>query len=337
MKSRKLKALSMVMLGFALYGCGGSPGPAPQTDNESIINAFDTPTQEAPEGQEISKAKNMPQSASETEGNLPAEAVQGGPYGKITLSIPEGWGFEACPMDSEKLSYGMYGIRFYPKEAEEGFVELVYTDFFGVCGTGLKSESVQLAGQQASVGTYDEHAWWDFVSFQDAYKGIVANSYQTEAWQPEFQEQALKILDTLSFEPDEREGSAYVYHKDSEAEKIGLMLSLKKVTSVGAVLVFDQYDSEVPTGELEVGEDFALEVQKDGIWEAVPVVLEGEAAFHDVAHILALGQSTEMDLNWEWLYGMLPAGEYRIKKEILDFRGTGDYDKHTVYAHFIVT
>ena len=42
------------------------------------------------------------------------------------------------------------------------------------------------------------------------------------------------------------------------------------------------------------------------------------------------------DVNWEWLYGKLPAGEYRIGKEIMNFRGTGDYDVEMVYAEFVI-
>ncbi len=37
--------------------------------------------------------------------------VQGGPYGKLSLCLPDGWRYEACPMDSEKLQNGLYGIR----------------------------------------------------------------------------------------------------------------------------------------------------------------------------------------------------------------------------------
>lgn len=137
-------------------------------------------------------------------------------------------------------------------------------------------------------------------------------------------------------ETGSQEGGAYVYHAESEASELGLLFSLKNITPSGAVLVFDQYDSEAPTGELEFGDDFELEVQKNGKWESVPVAVEGEIAFNDIAHIIAPGQSTEAELNWEWLYGELPAGEYRIGKVIHDFRGTGDFDKYTVYAHFIL-
>jgi len=36
------------------------------------------------------------------------------------------------------------------------------------------------------------------------------------------------------------------------------------------------------------------------------------------------------------MYGELAPGEYRIGKSVLDLRGSGDFDKYMVYAHFIL-
>lgn len=54
------------------------------------------------------------------------------------------------------------------------------------------------------------------------------------------------------------------------------------------------------------------------------------------AWIIEKESTTTWDVNWEWLYGELPSGEYRIGKEILNFRGTGDFDTEIVYAEFII-
>lgn len=170
-------------------------------------------------------------------------------------------------------------------------IELAYNTSFGVCGTGLSSETSAIAGASVSIGTYDDHEYWDFISF----------------------------------------------HGESEISALGLYFSLKNISPSGATLVFNQYNSDAPTGELECGEDFTLEVLDNGKWESVPIALEGNYAFNAVAYIIAAGQSTEMELNWEWLYGKLPAGEYRVGKVIHDFRETGDFDKYAVYAHFFLT
>ena len=100
--------------------------------------------------------------------------------------------------------------------------------------------------------------------------------------------------------------------------------------------MFSQYDPDAPTGELEFGDDFGLEVLSDGKWKEVPVAIEGNYGFNDIAHIITNGECLEKDLDWEWLYGKLDAGEYRIKKVIHDFRETGDFDKYDVYAYFVL-
>ena len=42
----------------------------------------------------------------------------------------------------------------------------------------------------------------------------------------------------------------------------------------------------------------------------------------------------EWEVNWEWLYGELPVGKYRIGKQIMDWRAPGDYDTVLYYAEF---
>ena len=63
---------------------------------------------------------------------------------------------------------------------------------------------------------------------------------------------------------------------------------------------------------------------------------EYDVGWTDEAWIIQKENTTMWNVIWEWLYGELPAGEYRIGKEIMNFRGTGDYDKEIVYADFII-
>ena len=131
--------------------------------------------------------------------------VQGGPYGDISITLPESWSYEAYPMDSDELMTGIYGIHFHPEGVEEGYIALVYIEFFGVCGTGLSLEHTEIAGQPVSIGTYDDHIYWDYVSFGEGYEGIVALTYRVEDWWEEYGSQALEILDSLTFVRDIKE------------------------------------------------------------------------------------------------------------------------------------
>ena len=264
------------------------------------------------------------------------EAVQGGPFGRISVTLPSGWSFENCPVEENTLLSGDYGIRFAPEGVEEGYIELAYVQFFGVCGTGLESREETIGECPVSVGTYDGHAYWDFICFREPYEGVVALTHSVESWWDEYRDQVWDILETLTFEPDVREGAICIYDPESEISAIGLHFSLKEISPTGATLVYNQYDAQAPTGQLEYGEAFVLEVKKDGAWEEAPVVVEGPYGFDDPAYLISAGGITERELSWEWLYGALGPGEYRIRKEINDFRKTADYDKYEICAVFLL-
>lgn len=56
---------------------------------------------------------------------------------------------------------------------------------------------------------------------------------------------------------------------------------------------------------------------------------------NDMSRLIFMDGTIEVETNWEETYGELPAGIYRIGKEVTDFRGTGDYDKEMLCAEFI--
>lgn len=343
---KKFTALLVLGVGLLLYGCRN--GQALE-DSDALISgekAAGEENEETLEGKGTGSSENItetktPEDADEeTEGKGDSLVVQGGPYGQLSISLPAGWEAETCPVDSGSLVNGMYGIRFHPEDATEGGIELAYIDSFGVCGTELSEETAVIAGSKASVGTYDGCAYWNFISFQEEYEGIVALTYSVDGWWSEYGSQAMEILNTLSFDRTVKEGGAYVYNRDSEIDEIALQLSLKNISSTGATLVFNQYDKEAPTGELEFGEEYAIEQLKDGEWIALPGPVEGSEhenyAFNDVAYLIKAGEKSEKEIDWEWLHGPLPPGEYRVKKTVHDFRGTGDFDEYTVYGQFIL-
>lgn len=84
------------------------------------------------------------------------------------------------------------------------------------------------------------------------------------------------------------------------------------------------------------GEYYSIEYLKDGTWFTLPYVAEGNVGFNDIGYELTKGGSSEWSTNFEWLYGKLPVGQYRIVKDILDFRSTGDYDKYYLSTGFTI-
>ncbi len=115
----------------------------------------------------------------------------------------------------------------------------------------------------------------------------------------------------------------------------GLTLSVKDVTSTGLILVCTKEGGN-PTGELKCGTDYRLIVLEDETWKDVPTVIE-EYGWNSLAYNFSEGQDTEFDISWEWLYGKLSAGTYRLTKGFMDFRGAGDYDTAMYWVEFEIT
>ena len=126
----------------------------------------------------------------------------------------------------------------------------------------------------------------------------------------------------------------YVYNEESQISEIALFFSLKNISPTGATLVFDQYDAEAPKGELSYGEDYVIEVLKDGKWEEAPITVEGDYAFIGIGYNLPCEKISEKEIDWHWLYGELVPGEYRIGKGVIDLIESGNFDNYMVYAHF---
>lgn len=112
----------------------------------------------------------------------------------------------------------------------------------------------------------------------------------------------------------------------------GLTLSVKDVSPTGLTLVCT-YQGGNADGEIDCGEDYQLFVLDGETWQDVPTVIDNYA-WNCLAHWIPKGQDTEFPISWEWLYGKLPAGSYRLVKGFMNFRGTGDYDTAAYWVEF---
>ena len=117
---------------------------------------------------------------------------EGGAY--ITLQIPESWDYSITTLENDAHSAG---ITFWPRGKSEGRLRFdYYPDMFAVCGTGLKSGTMSVAGRTAGVGTYDDDSLWTFLSFGEHFAVWGENH---EAWWAEYGEQAMEILNSAQF------------------------------------------------------------------------------------------------------------------------------------------
>lgn len=116
----------------------------------------------------------------------------------------------------------------------------------------------------------------------------------------------------------------------------GIALTAEQVSATGLTLTCAQYGGQI-TGELSTGSYYALERSTVDGWQSVEQLpQENEVAWTSEAWIINQNSTVQWEIDWEWLYGPLPAGEYRIGKEFTDLRAPGDYDETIIYAQFRV-
>lgn len=109
----------------------------------------------------------------------------------ISVPVAEGWEYAIAERSPGCQSWG---IDFRP-EGQDGWVQLRYWEFFGVCGTGLKSEDISLTnGMSGSVGTYDGAEVWDFIRFVAGDGSFVLTNRGAGDWLSGRNEEVLNML-----------------------------------------------------------------------------------------------------------------------------------------------
>ena len=317
----------LLALALALSGCAGSQEgqQVENRDPEHNPQAITTKQDPYAEGGPI-----------DPDAVMEHDAELAGPYGTLSLHLPVGWDYALLEPGDDDLRSGVYAIRFHPRRSA-GFVEVGCNDSFGVCGTGLAEKTITLAGQEATMGVYDNHPYWDFIAWQGELKGIVALQFEESGygWTTDEQQTALEILDSVAFDRERRSGCIGFYLPESEAEEIGLNLSLRDITPTGATLVWNVWDPEKASGQLQYGEGFTIEQWKEEAWSYVYPRTD-DVGFNDVAHLIVSDEENTYALDWNWLYGALAPGTYRLCTAVADFRGTGDYQVYELNAAFVV-
>lgn len=120
-------------------------------------------------------------------------------------------------------------------------------------------------------------------------------------------------------------------------ETWGVTLTAENITSTGITIKCTQSGGE-PAGELQTGSWYILEVwTKEYGWKQMPYIIDGEIGWTAEAWMIPKNDTCEWEVNWEWLYGAVPSGKYRIGKSIMDFRGSGDFEEAIYFAEFEVT
>ena len=97
--------------------------------------------------------------------------------------------------------------------------------------------------------------------------------------------------------------------QQTQVENVTIQIS--DISSSGASLVITDTNPE----PYVYGEWFKLQKEVNGQWQDVPPVVDNYG-FHEIGYLPNNKGEVTFVINWEWLYGKLPAGTYRIFKEV---------------------
>lgn len=98
------------------------------------------------------------------------------------------------------------------------------------------------------------------------------------------------------------------------AENITMEIKKDTLSNTGVVVTITD-----KSGESNIyGEDYRIDKKVDNKWVEADIVLDGEYGFNSIGYSLNLDHKIEMYVNWEWLYGKLANGEYRLVKKTVD-------------------
>jgi hypothetical protein len=111
----------------------------------------------------------------------------------------------------------------------------------------------------------------------------------------------------------DKQESKSPYDEVDNIENVSAAVKEGTLSPTGLTLVITD-GNEVP---YTYGEWYVIEKKSGGSWYTLPVVVEGEYGFNDIGYVVTDGK-LELDVDWEWLYGPLDPGSYRIVKSVYD-------------------
>ena len=129
---------------------------------------------------------------------------------------------------------------------------------------------------------------------------------------------------------NEKEGVPTSHETVNNLEGITMHIKEGTVSSTGMTVVLENKTDK----HISYGDPYTLEKNMDGKWFEVADILDGNYGFNDIGYKLPPSRANEWEVDWQWLYGKLDKGKYRLVKYVLDFRQAGDFDRYYLAVEF---
>jgi len=112
---------------------------------------------------------------------------------------------------------------------------------------------------------------------------------------------------------------------------VGVTMTIKEgtLTKTGATVVI----TDVSGKKNVYGEEYRIDKLQNGKWKELEVIVEGNYGWNLIGYYVGEDNTLELEHNWEWLYGELEIGEYRLVKNTSE---SGDSTNHYFSVQFTI-
>jgi hypothetical protein len=118
----------------------------------------------------------------------------------------------------------------------------------------------------------------------------------------------------------------------AQAEIHDVAMRIQDATASGLSFFYENISNK----EYIYSEEYTLYVKRNARWELVEPIIEN-GGFNEPAYFIPPQNKTDIaTVDWRWLYGELPSGEYKFQKGIIYLREPGDFDRFVTAQDFTI-
>ena len=114
--------------------------------------------------------------------------------------------------------------------------------------------------------------------------------------------------------------------KVDDLEDVNMMIKDGTLTRKGATIIITDKSNR----ENVYGDSYRIDRLENGVWVELKTIIENYA-WNSIGYSVDKNNELEMKINWEWLYGSLEDGKYRLVK---DTSYAGEGTKHYITVEF---
>lgn len=129
--------------------------------------------------------------------------------------------------------------------------------------------------------------------------------------------------------------SEYLSNKKKQLSTDLVTMKVKEDTITSKSATFTLKSHKKDSLPYIYGEDYYIEKKENDDWSTLVPIIE-DFGFNDIGFTLFGGDEREIEVVWEWLYGDLPIGEYRIVKSIFLDSDIDTVGQNYIEAEFII-